>query len=72
VNGHIFSVAQLGPGLVMLRDALDHPPGEGRITMSIDGDQTEWPVDLVDGIVAGRTKTRIAKQPSTLNGTASH
>lgn len=59
MNGSIFSVAQLGPGFVVLRDAIDHPPSIAEIRMSIDGDETRWPVQLVDGIATDSRKTRI-------------
>jgi len=59
VNGHSFSVAQLGPGFLMLRDAIDHSPAEAQFTMSIDGDERLWFVRLVDGIVATQPETRI-------------
>jgi hypothetical protein len=59
VKGRVFSVGQLGPGFVVLRDAVDHPPAEAEVTLSIDGHRKTWPVELVDGIVAGRRKTRI-------------
>jgi hypothetical protein len=60
VNGHMFSVAELGPGFVVLRDAIDHPPARANITMSIDGQTSQWQVDLVDGIVSRQRKTPIA------------
>ncbi len=59
VNGHVFSVAQLGPDFVVLRDAVNHAPGRAQITMSIDDDRKQWPVELVDGIHTNRRKTPI-------------
>jgi hypothetical protein len=61
VNGHVFSIAELGPGFVVLRDAVDHPPVRGEITMSIDRHVEKWLVELVDGIKAGGGDTRIAR-----------
>jgi hypothetical protein len=63
VNGHVFSVAELGPGFVVLRDAIDHPPGPAEITMSIDDHRRQWRVELTDGIVAGREDTPIRRWP---------
>jgi hypothetical protein len=68
VNGHVFSVAQLGPGFVVLRDATDHPPTAAEVRLSIDGDETRWPVEVVDGIVAGQRKTRIRRGVPHVNG----
>jgi hypothetical protein len=59
VHGHVFPVAELGPGFVVLGNPIDHPPAEAEITMSIDGSQRRWRVELIDGIVAGREDTRI-------------
>jgi hypothetical protein len=59
VNGHVFSVAQLGPDFLVLRDPIDHAPDQAQITMSIDDDVKQWAVQLVDGILASRLKTPI-------------
>jgi hypothetical protein len=68
VNGHDFSIAAIGPDIVVLRDAIDHPPAEAEITMSIDGHRQQWRVELIDGIVAGREDTRIRRCPGHVNG----
>lgn len=68
VDGRVFSVAQLGPGFVVLRDRIDHPPAAAEVRLSIDGDETRWPVELVDGIVAGERKTRIRGGLGHVNG----
>ena len=54
VNGHIFRIGQLGPDFLILDDPADHPPAEGEITMSIDGEVSRWPVQLPDGVSAGK------------------
>jgi hypothetical protein len=59
VNGHILSVAQLGPGYVILKEPRDHPPATAEIAMSVDGHERRWHVQLADGIAAGRAKTKI-------------
>lgn len=64
MNGHVFSVAQLGPDFLVLRDALDRPPGPAELAMSIDGDFKQWAVDLVEGISLARRKTRICYLPA--------
>ena len=68
VNGSSFAVAQLGPGFVVLRDQFDSPPSIAKITMSIDGELSSWPVELIDGIVAANQITRIRGIPTQLNG----
>jgi hypothetical protein len=72
VNGHVLSVAELGPGFVVLRDAIDHPPANAEITMSIDGHFQQWQVELIDGIMAGQRDTRIRSIPTHLNGHSAH
>ena len=64
VNGHAFSVAAIGPDVVVLRDPIDHPPGEAEITLSIDDHRRQWRVELTDGIVAGREDTPIRRCPA--------
>ena len=68
VNGHVFSIAAMSPGRVVLRDAIDHPPAEGEITLSIDGVRQQWRVHLIDGIVARREYTPIRRAASDING----
>ncbi len=60
VNGHIFSIGQLGPDFLLLDDPNDHPPTTAEITLSIDGRERRWQVFLPDGIVARQAETRIA------------
>jgi hypothetical protein len=61
VNGHVLPVAQLGPDFLILKDVVQYPPAEAELFMSIDGAESRWPVRLIDGIVAGRSKTRIGR-----------
>jgi hypothetical protein len=68
VNGHVFPVAELGPGFVVLRNPIDHAPAEAEITMSIDGSRMRWRVDLIDGIQTGREDTRIRPCPPPVSG----
>jgi len=59
VDGRDFNVSHLGPEFVMLRNAIDLPPAEGEIEMSIDGKIERWRVALPDGIAPEVRKTRI-------------
>lgn len=60
VNGHTFTIGQLGPDFIFLDDPTDHPPAQAEIEMSIDGRVRRWPVQLPDGLKAGKAATRIA------------
>ncbi len=60
INGCVLPVAQLGPDFLVLRNPVDHPPGDAQIFMSIDGQEKRWPVHLTDGIDAKKRKTRIS------------
>ena len=60
VAGQVLSIAQLGPDFLVLRDPVDHPPADAEIGMWIDGEESRWPVRLVEGIQVGRRKTAIA------------
>lgn len=70
VNGHVFSVAELGPDFVVLRNPVAHPPAEAELTLSIDGYERRWRVELIDGIVPGGGDTRIRSSSVHVNGTA--
>lgn len=70
VNGHVFSVAELGPGFVVLRNPVAHPPAEAELTLSIDGYERRWRVELIDGILADDGDTRFRSCAGHGNGTA--
>ena len=59
LNGATLPVAQLGPDFLVLKVPIDHPPVEAEISMSIDGDETSWPVRLAEGISPTRRRTKI-------------
>jgi hypothetical protein len=59
VNGCVLPVAKLGPEYLELRIPADYPPCEAAITLSIDGHETRWPVDLPSGIQSDCCKTVI-------------
>jgi hypothetical protein len=64
VNGRVFSVGQLGPDFVMLDDPVEHPPADGEMMVSIDGEVKRWPVWLPDGVVPGKDRTRMVERPA--------
>jgi hypothetical protein len=59
VNGHILPIGQLGPDFIILREAINHPPTDASIMLSIDGDESRWTVHLPNGIRASEPETRI-------------
>ena len=68
LNGHTFSIAQLGPDFIILDDPVDHPPGEAEITFAIDGSVRRWHVVLPLGIRLDRQRTPIADPATHVNG----
>ena len=66
LDGHVLPIAQLGPDFLVLKNPIDHPPVEAEIDMSIDGQESRWPVCLIDGLAAGQRKSRITRP--TRNG----
>ena len=60
INGHVLSIAQLGPDFIILRDRKEHPPAVGEIAVWIDGHERRWNVNLPDGIRADLDETRIS------------
>lgn len=69
VNGHVFSVAKLGPDFVVLRKPIPHPPAEAELSLSIDGHEERWRVELIDGIRAGGGDTRFRSCAANGTGT---
>jgi hypothetical protein len=61
VNGSSIPIAQMGPDFLLVDAPIDHPPGEARISLNVDGSQREWSVFLPEGISA-RSK-RVALSP---------
>ena len=70
VNGHVFSVAELGPDFVVVRNPVAHPPAEAELTLSIDGYERRWRVNLIDGILADGGDTRFRSSSGQVNGTS--
>ncbi len=67
VSGSVLPIAQFGPNFLVLETPIYHPPTEAEIAMSIDGHESRWPVQLVDGTKAGQRKTSISRR-SESNG----
>ena len=60
INGHVMSIAQLGPDFIILRDRKEYPPATGEIAVWIDGRERRWNVNLPDGIHADQDETPIS------------
>jgi hypothetical protein len=60
LNGRVLPIAQLGPDFLVLSTPINHPPAEGEITLSIDGQESRWLIRLLDGLSAVQTRTRIS------------
>jgi len=56
-NGECIRLAQLGPDFAIPVDAVDLPPGDGEVVMSVDGEVTRMPVSLSEG--SSRSRLRI-------------
>lgn len=44
------SLAQIGPGYIILREPADIEPCDAEISVEVDGDDRRIPVRLVDGV----------------------
>ena len=60
VNGHMLSIGHLGPDYVVLDTPIDHPPSDAEISLSVDGKESRWEVQLVDGLSADQARARIS------------
>ncbi len=59
-GGEILSIGQLGPTFLILDDAVDLPPCDGEIMLSVDGRERRWRVALPEGVRPGIVRTPIA------------
>lgn len=57
------SIGQMGPDFVVLRSAIEHPPGDAEILMVVDGVERRWWVHMPDGIHPDRRKTMLTLPP---------
>jgi hypothetical protein len=60
IGTDVFAIAQLGPGFFILKQPFEHPPTFAEVTLKIDGTESRWQVQLVDGINPNQTRTRTA------------
>lgn len=57
LGGATIPVDKLGPGYFVSRESFDHPPAVGELSLSIDGQERRWPVDLFEGMAAAAART---------------
>jgi hypothetical protein len=50
-NGQTISLSRLGPDYVVPRSPLELPVCRGEVVMSLDGQETRWNVQLMNGAV---------------------
>ena len=50
---------RIGPGYVIPRQGVALNPGPAEIAMLLDGEETIWPVDLLDGMVPFDTHSEV-------------
>ena len=60
LNGLVLSISHLGPDFLVVTNPVDHPPAEAEIVMSIDGEESRWPVWLPVGLSTGQRRTNIS------------
>jgi hypothetical protein len=60
VNGLVLRIGHLGPDYVLLDSAIDHPPSDAEISLSVDGKESRWRVKLVEGLSASQHRSRIS------------
>jgi hypothetical protein len=70
VNGRVLKISQLGPDFLILREPVEYPPSHAEISMSIDGTESHWFVQLPAGISPALERTRIAEAARANGSTA--
>lgn len=68
LNGTVLAVSHLGPDFLILGEAVDYPPTQAEMIMSVDGHQSRWPVQLPAGVSTASRQTRILPRPSESTG----
>jgi hypothetical protein len=67
LNGSVLAISHLGPDYLILSEPIDHPPAQAEITMSVDGRESRWAVQLPEGLSAASRQTSVLTCPN-LNG----
>ncbi|MBI1830709.1 MAG: hypothetical protein HYR84_04575 [Planctomycetes bacterium] len=61
IAGTELSIGQLGLDFLILDEPTAHAPGHADISLTIDGREQRWTVDLPEGIRIGKPHTPIAR-----------
>jgi hypothetical protein len=61
VGGRQWLVAQMGPDFLILTEPSIAPPGQGVVTLTVDGRSEEIPVLLPHGMCASSRRVEIAE-----------
>jgi hypothetical protein len=61
VSGSTLAITHLGPDYLILAEPIDHPPARAEITMSVDGHESRWAVQLPNGLSAAKRRTSILR-----------
>jgi hypothetical protein len=61
LKGETLPVGQVGPGFLLLKTPLDHPPAEGTLIVRVDDNEHRWLVRLPAGSCAADRRVTIEK-----------
>jgi hypothetical protein len=50
-GGRSYSLSQIGPRFIRLREATYLPPGDAEVVMIVDGSERRWQVEMPNGAV---------------------
>ena len=59
LGDEVLSVAQMGPGFIILSTPCDRQSSTGIVRLVVDGRASEWPVSLPEGIAANTPRVRL-------------
>ena len=60
VNGSSIAVVQMGPDFLFADAAIDHPPGNASLVLTVDQVERRWNVRLPEGISTASKRVAIA------------
>lgn len=58
-EGSVLTISHLGPNYLILAEPVEHPPTRAEITMSVDGQESRWTVELPAGLSSRVRRTCI-------------
>jgi hypothetical protein len=60
VSGTAIRITHMGPDFLLIESPADHPPCEGSIMLRVDESESQWKVNLPEGISKDSKRVTLA------------